>query len=299
ELPVLGQLEVLKEHEIECCDSIVRVGPEFYGNSSNKRASPSLAKLVIRRCQGIRSFQLGLNKNLRSLEEKDCPLFDSLYCGDEDGPLTSLHSLSINDCSKFISFPGQGLQAPNLTELTLFKCTKLRSFPEGGLPSSIQKLKISFCKGIESSPEGGFPSNLKVLEIVFCGKLVGDRINWGLQALQSLSSLTIQGCKEVLESIPDKSLLPPSLNSLCLSVFEHLKSLEYKGLEHLTALKELKVSFCPELRSLPEEGLPFSLQYLEIDGCHKTLEERCQENGGDWHKISPEPSRINSGPERE
>ncbi|KAJ4849940.1 hypothetical protein Tsubulata_903813 [Turnera subulata] len=315
ELPALGQLEQLKELEIECFDSILRVGPEFYGNSGNKRAFPSLEKLAILSCREFRSFQLGPMKNLRSFELRDCPVFDSLYCGgDEEGPLTSLHSFWIDGCSSFISFPGQGLRAPNLrklslenlkafewlpnhmhsllpslTELRLVNCTKLRSFPEGGLPSSIEKLAIFLCDGIESSPEGGFPTKLKMLEIVYCGKLVGDRKNWGLQALQSLSYLWILGCEEVLESFPEETLLPPSLNTLLLSSFKHLKSLDYKGLEHLTALKELDVSFCPELQSLPEEGLPSSLQDLVLNYCSKTLEERCQENGGEWHKISHIP----------
>ncbi|KAJ4848951.1 hypothetical protein Tsubulata_034807, partial [Turnera subulata] len=313
------QLEALKELAIECFDSIVRVGPELCGNSGNKRAFPSLENLGIGRCEKIRSFEFGLTKNLRSLDVRYCPVFESLYCGDEEGPLTSLHSLTISHCSDFISFPGQGLQAPNLKklslqyldaleglpkhmhsllpslkQLTLVVCTKLRSFPEGGLPSSIEKLEIWWCDGIESSPEGGFPSNLKELKIVNCSKLVADRRNWGLQALQSLSSLHIDGCGEVLESFPEETLLPPSLNSLWLRGFKHLKSLHYKGLEHLSSLNELQLSWCPELQSMPEEGLPSPLQYLELNGCPNTLEERYQENGGDWHKISHIPwIRIN------
>ncbi|KAJ4830549.1 hypothetical protein Tsubulata_017532 [Turnera subulata] len=322
ELPALGQLELLKELWIEGFDSIVGIGPGFYGNSSTKKGIESTVclEVVIRECKMIRTFQLGSFQNLSSLEVGNCLVLESLYCGDEEGPLTSLRSLNISFCSNFISFPGQGLQAPNLRELFLEKldaleelpknmhsllpsltklelrsCTKLRSFPEGGLPSSIESLKIFFCKEIESSPEGGFPSNLKRLIIHSCGKLVADRKNWGLQALQSLSSLDIRGCDsfpEVLESFPEETLLPPSLDSLWFGNFEHLKSLDYKGLEHL---RKLTLYLCPELQSLPEEGLPSSLQSLAIYGCPKTLEERCQENGGDWHKISHIPKiKINN-----
>ncbi|KAJ4829595.1 hypothetical protein Tsubulata_015424 [Turnera subulata] len=377
ELPALGQLELLKELQIECFDSIVRIGPEFYGNSSSKRSFPSLEKLTfskmpllqqlmpppildeddgqgrafpllqelrmehcqvpvpesgsneihkvgtylrlsklssglyraesdlnivpegiesivcleelaICRSQEIRNFQLGRFQKLSTLDVSFCPVFESLYCGDEEGPLTSLRFLRIDGCRNFISFPGQGLHSllPSLTELTLFDCPRLRSFPEGGLPSSIEILKIWCCDGIESSPEGGFPSNVKELEIAYCHKLVADRKNWGLQSLQSLSSLDIRGCEEVLESFPEETLLPSSLNYLWLWGFKHLKSLYYKGLEHLSSLKDLNLYECPELQSLPEEGLPSSLKYLEIYKCHKTLEERCQENGGDWHNIS-------------
>ncbi|KAJ4826985.1 hypothetical protein Tsubulata_034242 [Turnera subulata] len=413
ELPALGQLQLLTELKIECFDSIVRVGPEFYGNSSNERSFASLQKLTfskmprlqqlmpppilddndgqgrafpllqelrmehcpvlqtvvpilldyplpsltlleraskgfrdpkregtyfrlwklstglygaecegyesdlnilledierivclqelfIARCQEIRSFQLGRLENLSSLYVSNCPFFESLYRGDEERPLTSLRSLSINWCSNFISFSGRGSQAPNLpnhmhsllpslTKLRLYFCTKLRSFPEGGLPSSIEKLEISFCNALESSPEGGFPSNLKELEIVSCLKLVADRKNWGLQALPCLTSLRIRFCEEVLESFPEETFLPPSLNSLQLSFFNRLKSLDYKALEHLPSLYELELYDCPLLHSLPEEGLPSSLQYLRLNNCPKALKERCQETGGDWHKISHIP----------
>ncbi|KAJ4828518.1 hypothetical protein Tsubulata_013238 [Turnera subulata] len=423
ELPALGQLELLKELRIEHFDSIVSIGPEFYGiNSSNKKAFLSLEKLTfsimpslkqltpppildddgqvrafpllqelfmkhcmvletvvpilphyplpsltllenvsppffndgihfrlsklstglyrvecggyasdlnilleriestmcleeldIFSCPEIRSFQLRRFKDLSSLDVSKCPIFEYLYCGDEEGPLTCLRSLRIHECSNFISFPGQGFLAPglrklslenldaleelpnhmhsllpSLTDLRLSDCTKLRSFPEGGLPSSIEKLEISFCDEIESSPEGGFPSSLKELEIRGCGKLVADRKNWGLQALQSLSSLDISACEEVLESFPEETLLPSSLNSLRLDGFRHLKSLDYKGLEHLSSLKKLKLYFCPQLQSLPEEGLPSSLQCLKLSFCHKTLEERCK-NGREWKLISHIP----------
>ncbi|KAJ4849938.1 hypothetical protein Tsubulata_003812, partial [Turnera subulata] len=213
ELPALGRLERLEELEIEWFDSIVRVGPEFYGNASNKRAFPSLEKLAIRSCQEIRSFQFGRFNKLSSLELSRCPLFESLYCGDEEAP--SLRKLLLQDLPALEGLPKHMHSLlPSLTEFIVIGCAKLRTVPEGGLPSSIEKLEILWCDGIESSPKGGFPSNLKELQITDCFKLVGDRKNWGLQALQSLSSLEIAGCEEVLESFPKETLLPPSLNTL-------------------------------------------------------------------------------------
>ncbi|KAJ4835260.1 hypothetical protein Tsubulata_019646 [Turnera subulata] len=177
---------------------------------------------------------------------------------------------------------------PSLTELSLFRCTKLKSFPEGGLPSSIEKLKIALCDGIESPPEGGFPSNLKELHIWGCDKLVANRNNWGLGALPSLLSLRLESCKGV-ESFPEERLLPSSLNSLQLLYLRQLKSLDYKGLQHLSSLTELKLWGCTELHYLPEEGLPSSLEHLELWDCHHTLVQRCQEGGEDWPMISHIP----------
>ena len=44
--------------------------------------------------------------------------------------MTSLSSLRISTNPSFISFPKDGLPAPNLTELTIDYCKKLKYFPE-------------------------------------------------------------------------------------------------------------------------------------------------------------------------
>ncbi|KAJ4828519.1 hypothetical protein Tsubulata_013239, partial [Turnera subulata] len=274
----------------------------------------TLQGLELSGCNEIPSIPLWRFQNLSHVSVDSCEHFESLCVNGR--PLMSLHFLRISWCYNFMSFPEGGLHAPNLrilqliattglkflpkqmqfllpslTELKIYICTKLRSFPKGGLPSSIEVLEISECKGIESSPEGGFPSNLKELYISGCNKLVADRKHWGLQTLPSLSFLHMASCKEV-ESFPEQRLLPSSLNTLWLANFRELNSLGYKGLHHLPFLNELKIRDCPKLGSLPEEGLPSSLKYLEIPQCHRTLMERCKEGGEDCPKIKHIP-KIN------
>jgi hypothetical protein len=50
-------------------------------------------------------------------------------------------------------------------------------------------------------------------------------------------------------------LLPSRLNSVRIFFLQNLKSLNYKGLQHLTSLGDLKIEFCPELRSIPLDSL--------------------------------------------
>uniref|UniRef100_A0A3N7ESF1 Uncharacterized protein n=1 Tax=Populus trichocarpa TaxID=3694 RepID=A0A3N7ESF1_POPTR len=153
---------------------------------------------------------------------------------------------------------------------------------------SLNHLEIRGCLEVELCPEGGFPSTLHSLEICRCNKLIAGRMQWGLQTLPSLSRFAI-GFDENVESFPEEMLLPSSLTSLKIYSLEHLKSLDYKGLQHLTSLRELTISNCPLIESMPEEGLPSSLSSLEIFFC-PMLGESCErEKGKDWPKISHIP----------
>ncbi|PPD97324.1 hypothetical protein GOBAR_DD05669 [Gossypium barbadense] len=72
-----------------------------------------------------------------------------------------------------------------------------------------------------------------------------------------------------MECFPDEHLLPSSITSLHISVLQNLKSLEYKGFQHLTSLCQLWISNCPNLQSMPPNMLPRSLSYLWIGSCPK------------------------------
>ncbi|CAI0461784.1 unnamed protein product [Linum tenue] len=100
-----------------------------------------------------------------------------------------------------------------------------------------------------------------------------------------LYHLIIEGFNCIDSLLQGEKLLPSTLTSLKIGDFQNLTSLDFTGLRHLTGLRELEICNCPKLRSLPDEGLPFSLSSLSVFLC-PLLEHRCQPyTGEDWPKI--------------
>ncbi|XP_024032408.1 putative disease resistance RPP13-like protein 1 [Morus notabilis] len=179
-----------------------------------------------------------------------------------------------------------------INSLNIENCKNFRSLPEHmhRLLPSLSDLKMDNCPEIESFPEGGLPSSLNNLAIWDCCKLIGQHKHWDLQKLTSLTSLHIAGSKNIiLDSFPE-DLLPSSLTFLYLGSFPHLKGLNSTAFQSVASL-ELWITKCKELQLLPEEILqPTHVRDLWIEEC-PFLERRYQrERGEDWHKISHIPT---------
>ena len=113
-------------------------------------------------------------------------------------------------------------------------------------------------------------------------------MKWGLHHHKSLRCIAIADAD--MQSFPEQGLLPPILTFLGLFRCSNLTKLDYKGLCHLSFLKELRLGNCPRLQCLPEEGLPQSLSSLRILGNCPLLKERCQKDRGkDWGKVADIP----------
>ena len=104
-----------------------------------------------------------------------------------------------------------------------------------------------------------------------CKNLIQPMSEWGLDSLNSLTKLRIQGRipgTEMLDSFPDHNMrLHTSLTDLYISGFKNLKCISNMrlGLPNLTSLE---VWNCPNLGSLPTEiGFPPTLGSLETHGC--------------------------------
>ncbi|KAI8548357.1 hypothetical protein RHMOL_Rhmol07G0267700 [Rhododendron molle] len=283
ELVTLKNLKVLT---VDKCPSL----SYFPLSEEMSHCYTSLEVLEVRKCESLKSLPLGLFPQLQFLDIVDCLNFETLLI--PGGIELNLTSLSIYDCNNMLSFPCGGLPAPNLSSLSLRRCEKLKALPEQmhTLLPSLGNLKLRDCPEIESFPGGGLPSKLGYLDIRDCKKLVGGRRDWGLQTLPSLGTLYLYGeSEDALESFPEEGLLPSTLKFLCFGYMPNLKSLNKRGLQHLGSLETMHIWNCPQLQSLPEEGLPTSLIRLSISNC-PLLKLRCRrEEGEDWHKISHIP----------
>ncbi|KAF3962923.1 hypothetical protein CMV_012637 [Castanea mollissima] len=112
----------------------------------------------------------------------------------------------------------------------------------------------------------------------------------GLQGLHSLRSFTISNHCNELESFPEEALLPPNLTDFNILQLPNLKSLNGKGFQPLTSLKNLRIMRCSNLNCLLEDVLPASLCELEIFDCPLLKERYGNEKGEGRVKISHIPT---------
>ncbi|KAH0981931.1 hypothetical protein GBA52_009108 [Prunus armeniaca] len=216
---------------------------------------------------------------------------------------------------KWCVFTRENCPTPNLSHFDVGRCENLKSLPERlHTLTALRSLFIWNLPNLESFAEdGGLPPNLRYFSIGNCKRLRASSVGeyWGLQALVSLEQFHISGNDRVMETLLKEQLLPTTLHTLIIYSLSTLKSLDGKGLGHLTSLQELEITLCPSLeflpgeelqhltslsiiwcdslRCLPEDGLPPSLQRLQIHGC-PALEGRCNnKTGQDWAKISHIP----------
>ncbi|TYG70682.1 hypothetical protein ES288_D05G333300v1 [Gossypium darwinii] len=204
----------------------------------------------------LESFPLGSSPMLKHVEISGCE--DSKFIsaaleGSHHQHLTYLNSLDLWGCQNLISFQIEdGLVVTNLTWLSLVDCPSLKSLPEQmhSVFPSLEILTIVYCPEIEWVSKEGLPSKLKLFQIAMGDKLIESLIRkreWSLHTLPSLTHLDISFSEVEMECFPDEHLLPSSLETLRICHLPNLKSLEYKGFQHLTSLCDLDIESCPKL----------------------------------------------------
>ncbi|XP_021638638.2 putative disease resistance protein At3g14460 [Hevea brasiliensis] len=253
----------------------------------------ALEEIVIYDSYSLGSFPLKLFSEVKTLKVGRCGNLDDFFTPEANANFTSLDSLEIKECRYFVSFPEGGLPASNLTRLSLYDCSSLKSlpqnmrsllsslvdlsilrcpalesFPKDGLPSSLSSLSIRYCPQLEPFPKGCLPEKLESLDVGHdCNKLIAGHMQWDLQTLPSLVKIAIESCDDVV-AFPGEMLLPSTLISLEINGFQNLKSIDYKGLQDL---KNLTVVNCPKLELFLGGVLPSQLESLRIYQCSKLI----------------------------
>ncbi|KAM2065390.1 hypothetical protein ACFX16_028664 [Malus domestica] len=285
--PRNGLPTTLKSLDIDYCRRL-----EFLSHEMMAKLTSLQDLALYKSCDSLRSFPLGVFPKLSSLYIQGCKNLEFLSIGEgaDVENLTHLDSLSIYHCPNLVSFPHGGLPTPNLASFTVGGCENLKLLPDRmHTLTALRHLWIYGIPNVESFAEGGLPPNLQSFGISGCEKLRPSVEYWGFQRLVSLRTFQISGSEDVLETVLKEQLLPTTLHTLEISGMKSVKSLEGKGIQHVTSLQELKIYNCDSLEFLPKEGLPASLRRLRFELC-SSLEKRCQEKTGEeWSKIAHIP----------
>ncbi|CAL8114113.1 unnamed protein product [Prunus armeniaca] len=155
--------------------------------------------------------------------------------------------------------------------------TSLVSFPDVGLPPSLEVIRIEKCDSLLYFAKYQIPPNLRRIEIEECKSLKSlvekeeDSSSSSSSSPISLEHLEIRGCESLTSLSLRAQLFPRALKSLDIWGCKELQLLTSDGLAHDNTnycLEYIKIWSCPNLKSLPE-GLCHltNLQTLNIDDC--------------------------------
>ncbi|XP_049379214.1 putative disease resistance RPP13-like protein 1 [Solanum stenotomum] len=259
-----GEFPALEKLSIQNCPKLIGKLPE---NLS------SLTELIISRCPVLNLETPIKLSNLQIFDVDDSPVFDdSELFGSQLEGMKQIKGLYIGDCNSLTSFPFSIL--PNtLKEIGIFRCQKLKlEAPVGDMISSsscnmfLEKLTLcGFDTFIDDiSPE--LVPRARKLDVFSSQNLTKFFIP------TATDSLSIWNCKN-LEKLSG-ACGGTQMTHLRIIRCSKLKWLPEHMPELLPSLKELHLSYCPEIEFFPEGGLPFNLQKLEIRNCKKLVNGR-------------------------
>ncbi|CAL9041414.1 unnamed protein product [Musa banksii] len=259
-------------------------------------------------CEELVSLPVKRFRELTSLENlsiHSCPVLMSMT-RDEDIELLlppSVKQLYLIDCGDLSkSLPACLHNVTSLTKLEIGGCPYLMSLPREQMLhlKQLQCLSIKHCDELTSVEGLRVLNSIRFLTILRCPKLLvneGDRQGEVLpleqlevddtallklrpvrDALQSLRHLAIKYSPQTTMFDGEEQELLRSLTAVRNLQFSCCRNLQTLPTELHTIpfLRTLWIEECPEIRSLPEKGLPTSLTYLQFDGCHPMLTEQLE-----------------------
>uniref|UniRef100_A0A0E0I1I7 NB-ARC domain-containing protein n=2 Tax=Oryza nivara TaxID=4536 RepID=A0A0E0I1I7_ORYNI len=317
-LPPLGQLEHLQKLVLNYVPSITHVSSEVYGTS--EAIFRSLEALSFKLMDGWVDWEeagdaVVIAPKLQKLKISSCLSLRRIPFRTLGADVTELRLSGSGLCADEISSYLQRLTA--LTHLYLEGTYKTITLPCRNLRSLVS-LQIRSCKEVLFKGGPLYLKNLKNLSVRKVQKITApldeepscDHPTQSNPVLNSLTHLDIDGLSlSQLLNLDNMRYKIPVLQTLKLShlpkltaslemfleQFTMLQQLEFhlcgeltrlpSNLASILSLKKLSLSHCPQIHSLPLNGLPGSLKELQIEGCSQMLEARClKEPGEDWPK---------------
>ncbi|CBI24966.3 unnamed protein product, partial [Vitis vinifera] len=192
-------------------------------------------------------------------------------------PFQCLESLCFENMKEWKEWSWSRESFSRLLQLEIKDCPRLSKKLPTHL-TSLVRLEINNCPETMVPLPTHLPS-LKELNIYYCPKMMPL---WSSFAFDPFISVKRGSRRQ----------LPTTLKELYVSVCKNLKSLpediEVCALEHIDI--SLCISRCPNLQSfLPTEGLSDTLSELSINGCPLLIQRCLKEKGEDWPKIAHIP----------
>ncbi|XP_040379182.1 disease resistance protein RGA2-like [Oryza brachyantha] len=168
-----------------------------------------------------------------------------------------------------------------LEELDILCCESLTALEGFQSLRSLRCLKVWECSGFVPCLEGLSRQGHQLFPRL--ERLVIDDpsiLNTSFRSqLTSLTRLELSGCSNEVERLTDEQdnglQHLTSLEELQFSSCIYLKDLP-AGLHNLPSLKKLEISECKKIVQLPNEGLPPSLEELDISYCSRELSDQCR-----------------------
>jgi NB-ARC domain len=285
----------LKNLHIEGCFNLKSLDDQFLSHQL-----PSLQSFEIRDCANLVSLPVEWisSSSLTKLRVYNCPL---LRCSNNFMLPASLTSLCLDSCGEFdMSLPGCLQNLNSLKQLVLYNCQHVTSLPSQ-VTHHIETLIVENCADLQCL-EVSNTSILTGLKIAKCPKLIQSDQSTSyseapLERIQKLSYLWIDNTSLLKLSF----LRNPPHSLQYLNIYESPEERMFTGdvqgwLNEIENLEELKIykcynleslpeelytlvtvrwmglKDCPKIQSLPQNGLPPSLNTLEFEGCHPAVE---------------------------
>ncbi|XP_042462483.1 disease resistance protein RGA2-like [Zingiber officinale] len=316
DLPPLGHLPFLMAIYIFKLP-VRKIGAKFYGDA--RQVFPSLQELTFNTLNEWEELSESDSRTifpcLRIMRIETCPNlrripvlplismthFQIWNSGDIGNALpdylltlTSLICLELRNCAQRASVSLYNLRF--LEYLRLLECPELTLI--GGLQSlaNLKDIIIEKCpKLIEPAqmPAQAYgEQELRSLSTVWIDDSVLKHVWEILGRIPCIQMLRIQHCNDLSHFNTEQEEWFQQLTALNLLEFQHCQKLQKlpSSLGTASSIKILSILDCPNIESLPDNGLPFLLQKLEMYGCTK-LKDRCRKDDGlDWPLISNIPN---------